>query len=145
MAQVPPNDSLGSFQQGSVDAGFGEGLGQQPTYPGYQHQGFDRESYSGFLVRTVPRLIIVDRGRVTSHNTEFEACLVDEDEDEIEVCQLTETAEVAIVDLDDEYRVKRIEFFKTDEEKLTHDGGLEEFYAKVEKAKSEAAKVVLPK
>lgn len=106
-----------------------------------------RNCLSDCFIRTVPRLIIVDRGRVTSYNTEFEACPVGptaHDED-FEIYQFTEMAEVAIMDLDDEYRVKRMEFFKTDEKKFTYEGDLEYLYSEVDKAKEAAARVIMTK
>lgn len=95
-----------------------------------------KDTLSDNFTRTVPRIIIVDRGRVTCQNNVFRAFPDNPTapQDEAEFDQFTAKDHVVIIDLDDNYFIKRIETRFTDWDAVTFYGGLEALNAEVTNA-----------
>ncbi|KAF5510412.1 hypothetical protein CGCS363_v002103 [Colletotrichum siamense] len=91
-----------------------------------------REKTDGMRRVTVPTLVLVDRGRVTCFLTNLWIEIDDRDDDAtldlVEADTLFgEMHEVAIIDLDDEYKFKRVEFRTTTRQEIRQRGTVEDF------------------
>ncbi|KAI8263404.1 hypothetical protein K4K58_013004 [Colletotrichum sp. SAR11_239] len=99
-----------------------------------------REKTDGMRRVTVPTLVLVDRGRVTCFLTNLWIEIDDRDDDAtldlVEADTLFgEMHEVAIIDLDDEYKFKRVEFRTTTRQETRQRGTLEDFEYLVRKTR----------
>ncbi|KAF4809096.1 hypothetical protein CGCSCA5_v011749 [Colletotrichum siamense] len=91
-----------------------------------------REKTDGMRRVTVPTLVLVDRGRVTCFLTNLWIEIDERDDDAtldlVEADTLFgEMHEVAIIDLDDEYKFKRVEFRTTTRQETRQRGTVEDF------------------
>ncbi|EQB50721.1 hypothetical protein CGLO_09816 [Colletotrichum gloeosporioides Cg-14] len=99
-----------------------------------------REKTDGMRRVTVPTLVFVDRGRVTCFLTNLWIEIDERDDDAtldlVEADALFgEMHEVAIIDLDDEYKFKRVEFRTTTRQETRQRGTVEDFDYLVQKTK----------
>ncbi|KAI8292056.1 hypothetical protein K4K56_006337 [Colletotrichum sp. SAR 10_98] len=103
-----------------------------------------REKTDGMRRVTVPTLVLVDRGRVTCFLTNLWIDIDERDDDAtldlVEADTLFgEMHEVAIIDLDDEYKFKRVEFRTTTRQEIRQRGTVEDFEYLVRKTRRKLA------
>ncbi|KAH0436402.1 hypothetical protein CcaCcLH18_04422 [Colletotrichum camelliae] len=99
-----------------------------------------REKGYGMRRVTVPTLVLVDRGRITCFLTNVWIETDEKDDDETPDiaeadARFGEQHEVAIIDLDDEYKFKRVEFRSTTRQETRQRGTMEDFNYLVQKTR----------
>ncbi|KAI8316628.1 hypothetical protein K4K61_003284 [Colletotrichum sp. SAR11_59] len=117
-----------------------EFFGTHPTFigglkePGWIFRGRDDvlshfKTWTSVIERTIPKIIIVDRGRVTCHLVAFY-----QNPDHVGSGHFQEFHSVAIMDLDVKNRIMRMEYRDIDEEITVYEGGKDDVEASAKEA-----------
>ncbi|EQB50720.1 hypothetical protein CGLO_09815 [Colletotrichum gloeosporioides Cg-14] len=124
-----------------------EFFGTHPTFigglkePGWIFRGRDDvlnhfKTWTSVIERTIPKMIIVDRGRVTCHLVAFY-----QNPEHVESGHFQEFHSVAIMDLDVKNRIMRMEYRDIDQEITVYEGGKSDVEASAKEAEKSIVRI----
>lgn len=91
------------------------------------------KSWVGLTRQTIPKIIIVDRGRIACHTVRFSFNDMVNNPD-----QFTESHDVVVMDLDKDNRIERLEYRSTTRKNKVHKGGPDLYDAFVKEVEEDA-------